>query len=178
MTTRREPPTTERTHPAREPVAANELDLISHSVEQTRRIASRLATLLRDGDVLLLEGQLGAGKTAFTQGIAAGLGIHDYVNSPTFVLVNEYPGTIPLYHIDLYRLDDPRQAIDIGIEDYIGGDGVTVIEWPERGGEFMPTERLLIRLTYLSETKRTIRFSATGRRYSALLAEFKQEAFA
>ncbi len=161
-----------------EPVASHELDLISHSVEQTRRIGARLAALLRAGDVLLLEGQLGAGKTAFTQGVAAGLGIHDYVNSPTFVLVNEYPGTLPLYHIDLYRLDDPRQAIDIGIEDYIGGDGVTVIEWPERGGEFMPEERLLIRLTYLSETKRTLRISAAGRRYTTLLNQFKQEAFA
>ncbi len=165
-------------NPAREPVASNELDLISHSVEQTRRIGARLATLLRPGDVLLLEGQLGAGKTAFTQGVAAGLNIRDYVNSPTFVLVNEYPGDLPLNHIDLYRLDDPRQAIDIGIEDYIGGDGITVIEWPERGGEFMPDERLHIRLTYLSETKRTIRFTATGRRYVALLTQFKQEAFA
>lgn len=161
-----------------EPVSTHELDLISHSVAQTRRIAARLAALLRPGDVLLLEGQLGAGKTAFTQGLAAGLGIHDYVNSPTFVLVNEYPGDIPLNHIDLYRLDDPRQAIDIGIEDYIGGDGVTVIEWPERGGEFMPEERLLIRLTYLSETKRTLRFNAVGRRYTTLLDEFKREAFA
>lgn len=159
-------------------VSPNELDLISHSVEQTRRVGQRLAELLQPGDVLLLEGQLGAGKTAFTQGIAAGLGINDYVNSPTFVLINEYPGRLPLYHIDLYRFDDPRQAIAIGLEDYLPEpEGVTVVEWPERAMDFMPPEHLLVRIGYLSDTKRTIRFRAEGDDYLELLNAFKQGNF-
>ncbi len=161
-------------------VAPNELDLISHSLEQTQRIGARLAAFVQAGDVLLLEGQLGAGKTAFTQGVAAGLGINDYVNSPTFVIISEYPtGRLPLYHIDLYRFDDPRQAIAIGLEDYLPEpEGVTVVEWPERAMDFMPPDHLRVRIAYLSDSKRTIRLHAEGDSHLELLNAFKQENFA
>src|SRR5436305_2135610 len=119
--------------------ATPDVDVISHSLDQTRRIGGRLAALLAPGDVILLEGPFGAGKTTFTQGIARGLGVtDDYITSPTFTLINEYPGRLPLYHVDLYRLDSAAQALDLGLTDYLDSPGVTVIEWPERAAALLP----------------------------------------
>jgi tRNA threonylcarbamoyladenosine biosynthesis protein TsaE len=155
------------------------VDVISHSLDQTRRIGQRLAALLRPGDLILLEGPFGAGKTTFTQGIARGLGIESgYITSPTFTLINEYAAPLPLYHVDLYRLDDAAQALDLGLHEYIGGPGVTVIEWPERAAGLLPEERLTVYLSDIAETKRALRFQAEGARYAALLEEFKSHAFA
>src|SRR4051812_24737836 len=93
---------------------APDLDIVSHSVEQTRRIGARLARLLQPGDLLLLDGPFGAGKTSLTQGIAQGLAVgEDYITSPTFTLINEYQGRLPLYHVDLYRLDNEEQALEL-----------------------------------------------------------------
>jgi tRNA threonylcarbamoyladenosine biosynthesis protein TsaE len=159
---------------------AHDLDIISHSLDQTRRIGGRLAALLQPGDLLLLEGPFGAGKTTFAQGIARGLGVgSDYITSPTFTLINEYDdGRLPLYHVDLYRLDNADQAYDLGLIDYIEGDGVTLIEWPERAAELLPEQRLTVFLSDLSETKRALRFHADGARYVDLLELFKGQAFA
>ncbi|MCX6011944.1 MAG: tRNA (adenosine(37)-N6)-threonylcarbamoyltransferase complex ATPase subunit type 1 TsaE, partial [Chloroflexi bacterium] len=109
------------------------VEIVSHSPAQTQKIGTNLGKMAGPGDLFLLSGQLGAGKTCFTQGIAIGLSIKDYVSSPTFVLVKEYKGRIPLYHIDFYRLDNITDLIDLGLDDYIYGNGVCVIEWAEKG---------------------------------------------
>jgi tRNA threonylcarbamoyladenosine biosynthesis protein TsaE len=156
-----------------------DLDIVSHSPEQTRRLGAHLGKLLQPGDVVLLEGEFGTGKTTFTQGIARGLGVDDrYVNSPTFMLINEYKGgRIPLYHVDLYRLHGIEQISTLGLEDYLDGRGVTVFEWPEEATPWLPDEKLVVRFAHLSDTKRTIRFYASGERYHELIREFRHEAF-
>jgi len=175
---RAHPPAPAGAAPAARP--ARDVDIISHSLEQTRRIGARLAALLQPGDLILLEGAFGAGKTSFTQGIARGLGVgSDYITSPTFTLINEYEnGRLPLYHVDLYRLEAPDQVRDLGLLDYIEGDGVTVIEWPERAKGLLPDGFLQIILTDLTDTKRALRFHAEGSRYVELAEQFKDQAFA
>lgn len=135
--------------------------LHSPDVEATRRIGERLARALRPGDVLLLHGDLGAGKTALTQGIGRGLGVADRVQSPTFTLVNEYgadgrvPGITHLYHLDLYRLGGPDDLESIAFDDYLAAaDGVTVVEWPERAGRHLPDAYLLVGLEILPDGRR------------------------
>jgi tRNA threonylcarbamoyladenosine biosynthesis protein TsaE len=167
-----------------DPVTPNPaLDFVSHSTNQTQRVGSRLGEMLQAGDVILLEGVLGSGKTLLTQGIAQGLGINDYITSPSFTLINEYRprdcgGRLPLYHIDLYRLTDAtKEAVDMGVEEYLCGDGVSVIEWAERAPEILPPENLLIRLSMVSEFKRGVYMIPHGARYVELLREFKRRAF-
>ena len=108
------------------------LILVTHSARETQALAARLAQRLEPGDVLWLSGDLGAGKTTFTQGLGRGLGVAAPINSPTFVLIREYAGRLPLYHIDLYRLGDAREVAALGLSDYLAGDGVCVLEWAER----------------------------------------------
>ncbi len=164
------------------------LDCISHSSAQTQRLGMRLGELLRGGELILLDGQLGTGKTTFTQGLAQGLDITENINSPTFTLLKEYRGqphpgdssnaflhTRPaLFHFDLYRLDNPGEIIDLGFEDYFFGDGVSVIEWAEKASSFWPQEHLNIRLKIMSETKRGMLFIATGEYYCELLRQFQK----
>lgn len=107
--------------------------LHSASVEQTRRLGMALGALLAPGDVVLLEGELGAGKTALTQGIGAGLGVPGVINSPTFTILKEYMGRIALYHFDLYRIESPDEVYALGFDDYFAGEGACVVEWAERG---------------------------------------------
>jgi tRNA threonylcarbamoyladenosine biosynthesis protein TsaE len=165
-------PTTGPIRPAMVPV-----EFISHSAAQTQRAGSALAQLLQPGDIIWLEGELGAGKTTFTKGIAQGLGVTGYVNSPTFTLVNEYQGRLPVYHLDCYRLESGREALDFGIEEYLYGEGVTIIEWPERIREILPPEYLRVQLRYVTDTKRSLRLEPSGQRYITLVQEFKQKAF-
>ena len=163
------------------------LDCISHSKEQTQRLGMRLGELLQGGELILLEGQLGTGKTTFTQGLALGLDIKEDINSPTFTLLKEYPGQPrqtqvgervrvgpALYHFDLYRLDDPAEIFDLGFEEYFYGNGVCIVEWAERADLFWPADNLRLRLKMLSETKRSLLFSATGARYSELLQQLQK----
>ncbi len=117
------------------------MEYISNSVEETKKTASELAKTLKAGDVICMRGDLGAGKTAFVQGLAKGLGINEPVTSPTFTIVNEYYGIMPLYHFDVYRIADPDEMYEIGYEEYIYGDGVSVIEWAELIEEILPEER-------------------------------------
>src|SRR3989304_2198922 len=112
---------------------AEPVEIISYSPGQTRRIGARLGKLAASGDVVLLVGALGTGKTCFTQGVAQGLGINEYTSSPSFVLVREYRGRLPLYHIDLYRLERIEEIDQLGLDDYLYGNGVCVGEWAERG---------------------------------------------
>ncbi len=154
-------------------------ECVSHSPAQTARIGQRLGELLQRGDVVLLLGEFGAGKTHFAKGIAQGLGSIDLVNSPSFVLVNEYRAGaahqyLPIYHVDLYRLEDTREISGIGLEELADGAGVCMIEWGLRATDWLPPERISVSLHYLSDTKRTITFEPQGARAIAVVAQLKQ----
>jgi tRNA threonylcarbamoyladenosine biosynthesis protein TsaE len=152
------------------------LDVMSQGPEHTRRLGVRLGELMRGGELVLLEGDLGAGKTAFTQGIAEGLQVRQVVSSPTFTLLKEYEGRLPLYHFDLYRLDDPLEIVDLGFEEYFAGSGICVVEWADKAEELWPTEHLRIRFLPVSETQRRLLVSAVGPRSVELLVEFQKSA--
>ncbi|OGO04429.1 MAG: tRNA (adenosine(37)-N6)-threonylcarbamoyltransferase complex ATPase subunit type 1 TsaE [Chloroflexi bacterium RBG_13_54_9] len=147
------------------------LSLISNSTDETQQIGRRLGELAQAGDLLLLVGELGTGKTCLTQGIALGLGIDDYITSPSFVLIREHKGRLPLYHIDLYRLDKAEEILDLGLDDYLSGPGVCVVEWADKALDFFPKEHLLITLNHLDETKRTLHLQAKGQRYEDILSQ-------
>jgi len=148
---------------------AGERHFISHSPEETQRLGKRLGELAEAGDIFLLVGGLGAGKTCFTQGIAWGLGIVDYTSSPSFVLAKEYhQGRLELYHIDLYRIDNIEEVLDLGLEEYFCR-GVSVVEWAERGLGALPEEHLLIKLDYSGENERIFGFEPSGERYLGLM---------
>ena len=110
----------------------------SHSEEETRRIARELGQQAEAGEIYCLDGDLGTGKTVFAKGFAEGLGVRETVTSPTFTLVREYKGRIPLYHFDVYRIGDSEELLELGYEDYFFGEGVCLIEWPERISELLP----------------------------------------
>jgi tRNA threonylcarbamoyladenosine biosynthesis protein TsaE len=145
------------------------LKIISHSPEETLALGIRLGKLAQPGYIFLLSGQLGAGKTCLTQGITRGLGSMEYALSPTFVLMREIRGRLSLYHIDLYRLDRIEEIVDLGLEEYLYGQGLTVVEWAEKGSGTLPAEHLLIRIDYLSDTERTFEFTPRGKPYERLL---------
>ncbi len=160
------------------------LDLISHSPDQTRRFGYHLGRLSRAGDVLLLHGQIGAGKTTLVQGIARGLGIEGYIQSPTFTLASEHGGRTAgeerttLYHLDLYRLEGAADLASFGYEEYFDEpSGIVVIEWPERLAGELPDEHLLIRLEHLADTKRRLAFLPQGSRAQELTDAFRAEVF-
>lgn len=171
---------TDQTLPAAQ--TPHDLDFISHSPAQTERIGARLGQLLCAGDLILLSGPLGAGKTQLIKGIARGLGYDGPVTSPTFVLINEYRADaahqwVPIYHVDLYRLDGVRELSTIGLDELLMTEGVCLIEWPERAAMALPSEHLQIVLSYVSETKRQVRLMPRGQRYRDLLATFKEATF-
>lgn len=145
------------------------LHLVTSSEEETRRLGSQLAGLLAPGDVVLLSGPLGSGKTCLTQGIATGLGVREPVTSPTFALVNEYDTTPRLVHMDFYRLERPSEILELGFEEYFYGGGITVAEWPERVVG-LPPEHLRVHLLPLSDRARSLDFSPAGDRYRAVIA--------
>ena len=123
----------------------------------------------RGGEVLLLEGDLGTGKTTLTQGVAAGLGVTAPLVSPTFILLREYEGRLPLYHFDFYRLEGTGRAVDLEFGEYLGAGGVCVIEWPAFAPELAPPEYLGVELRISGETSRTLTLEAVGRRHEELL---------
>jgi tRNA threonylcarbamoyladenosine biosynthesis protein TsaE len=160
------------------------LDLISHSPQQTLNVGQHLGQVLQPGDVVLLFGQIGVGKTALTKGIAQGLNVSTAVQSPTFTLVVEHQGEdasgtpITLYHLDLYRIDDVGEIDTFGHEEYLDDpNGIVVIEWPERLGAIIPEEHLLITIDYLADTKRKLMFFARGERYHDRIHVFRSEVF-
>ena len=164
--------------------AGGTLDFISHSQEQTRRLGWRLGQHAHPGDLLLLSGTFGAGKTALAQGVAAGLNIAERVTSPSFALVNEYEGRamsgapIRFYHVDLYRLETAAEVESVGLADLLADpEGICAIEWPDRLGVETPREHLSIVLEPVSDTKRRLTLSPHGARYVTLLAEIRAEAF-
>lgn len=124
------------------------MQYVTHSAAETRSLGEALSISLRPGDVLVLQGDMGAGKSEFTRGIARGLGILGPIASPTFTILQAYDsGRLPLYHFDWYRINDPEELFEIGAEEYLQGDGVAVVEWAERAPELLPDAYLLISLS-------------------------------
>ncbi len=153
---------------------ADHLEFTSRSPGETQKLGRRLGELAEAGDIILLIGQLGAGKTCLTQGVARGLGVRQNALSPSFVLVREMKGRLPLYHADLYRLDRVQEISELGLDEYLFGKGVTVIEWANKGLEEMPEERLLIEIDYIDNDERRIKLTAFGERYRELLEKLKE----
>jgi tRNA threonylcarbamoyladenosine biosynthesis protein TsaE len=146
------------------------LDFSSPSPDQTRRIGERLGGVLQTGHVICLQGDLGAGKTTFVQGIAQGWGSLDSVSSPTFIIVNEYGrnGSGRLFHMDAYRLDSALEAEQLDFDSMLA-DGALLIEWPERIDGLVPLEHLWIDLAHKGEEEREMKFKAIGKRYEEIL---------
>lgn len=134
---------------------------------ETRRLGARLGRLLQPGDVLLLQGELGSGKTVLAQGIGRGLKVQEPVKSSSFVLLNEYHGRLDVYHADLYRLEDPAQVAELALEE-VARPGVLVVEWPERAWDELPPEHLLVRIEEATDG-RTLTLVARGARYEELV---------
>ncbi|MDX9916494.1 MAG: tRNA (adenosine(37)-N6)-threonylcarbamoyltransferase complex ATPase subunit type 1 TsaE [Gudongella sp.] len=145
------------------------------SINETIEFGIRLGKLLQPSDFVCLNGDLGAGKTTLSKAIGQGLGVEDYITSPTFTLMNSYDGRLPMYHFDVYRLDDWHQLEDIGAEDYFYGDGVCLVEWADKIEEFLPEKRLEL---YIEEgslpEERTIHIKAFGDKYNLLIKELVQ----
>jgi tRNA threonylcarbamoyladenosine biosynthesis protein TsaE len=160
---------------------AHSIECPSHSPEQTQRLGVRLGELLRAGDLVCLEGTLGAGKTSLAQGIGRGCGVAESLISPTFTLIHEYQrpqDDLRLYHVDLYRVSGAQEALGLGLGDYVDDElAITLIEWPERARELLPQEKLWIVLRHVEVHKRILLLSACGERYEELLREFRKRAF-
>lgn len=146
------------------------MDFFSRSPEQTRRIGVRLGSALQTGDVICLQGDLGAGKTTFVQGIAKGWGSQDSVSSPTFIIVNVYrrADQSQLFHMDAYRLDSTSEAEELDLDSMLA-QGPLLIEWPERINGLVPDDRLWVKLEHIDEEDRQMKFKSSGKRYDNLL---------
>jgi len=151
------------------------LTLESNTPEQTQELGMQIGRMALPGDVFLLSGELGAGKTCLTQGIAWGLGIEEYAMSPSFVIMRELYGRLPLYHIDLYRLDRLEESMELGLDDYFYGRGICVVEWAEKAMSILPKEHLLIEISYISDTGRRFQLTPVGRRYREITRQLKQQ---
>lgn len=136
--------------------------ITSNSPDETFSFAAELAGEVGIPAVIALYGDLGAGKTVFTKGIAHGLGIEEDITSPTFSLMESYEGDKPLYHFDLYRIEDQREFDHLRFEEYWEGDGVSVIEWPEKAGDTLPEHRINVYIAYIDENRREITVEYTG----------------
>jgi tRNA threonylcarbamoyladenosine biosynthesis protein TsaE len=150
------------------------LKLVTHSAEETQKLGVSIGKLAEPGDIYLLIGDLGAGKTCLTQGIAYGLDIHEYTLSPSFVIMRELHGRLPLYHMDFYRLDNIAEISDLGLDDYLFGQGVCVIEWANKGLTVLPEDHLLIGIDYISDTERSFVIEPRGERYVRMLTQLKE----
>ena len=135
---------------------------VTNSPKETRELGEKLAGRLQPGDTVLLYGDLGAGKSELTRGIAKGLGVKETVTSPSFTILNVYEsGRCPLYHFDWYRLESAEELYELGMDEYLGGDGIAVVEWPERCPEAIPEKYTAIRLTVTGEESRRIETEET-----------------
>jgi tRNA threonylcarbamoyladenosine biosynthesis protein TsaE len=142
-----------------------------HSVEEMEELGERVGSLLGPGDVVILTGELGSGKTAFCRGLGRGLGVSATITSPSFTLINEYEGRIPFYHLDVYRLDGPSDLEELGYEDYFYGEGVAAVEWGDKVRVLLPEEYLEVRLEVLGEGLRSLEFIPHGPRLAKVVEE-------
>ncbi len=145
--------------------------VIINNEKQTKDLAEKLSKLVNKGDIICLTGDLGAGKTTFTQSFAKGLEIEEPVTSPTFTIIQEYEGRIPLYHFDVYRITHPTEMEDIGYEEYFFGNGVCVIEWASLIEELIPKEHLWITITVEGPTERKVCLKGTSKYYESIIEE-------
>jgi len=129
---------------------------VTTSPDETREFGKRIAPWLRPGSVVFLYGDLGSGKTTLVQGICAGLEVGVWPNSPTFTLINQYEGTVPVFHCDFYRLADPGELATLGLEEVFFGDGIALVEWPELAEEWAPSHTIRLTITRRSAKKREI----------------------
>ena len=145
----------------------------SKSTSQTIRLGKSIGNRLRSGDVVALTGELGAGKTQFIKGLATGAGVGKptYVSSPSFTLINEYPGRIPFCHVDLFRLESEKEAEGLGLEDYLHGGGITAIEWADKIPSLLPKEMLSIHIVYTGKNTRSVEVIGKGKHYEDLINE-------
>ena len=151
------------------------LKLNSNSPEQTQLLGNYLGELAQKADVFLLVGELGTGKTCLVQGIARGLDVKEYAFSPSFVILREYHGRLPLYHIDLYRLSGGNDVEEMGLEEYVYGKGVTAIEWAEKAAPLIPSKRFWIDIRWINPTRRRLTIKASGKRNEQVLETFRAE---
>lgn len=140
----------------------------THRPAETRRLGEQVARLFQPGDVVLLQGELGAGKTCLAQGIGRGLRVAEAVKSSSFVLVNEYNGRLKVYHADLFRLNDPGEVFDLALEEN-AADGLLLVEWPDRAMREMPPEHLLVRFAVIDDRSRRVEIEGKGKRYEELV---------
>jgi tRNA threonylcarbamoyladenosine biosynthesis protein TsaE len=148
---------------------------VSHSQSQTKGWGTKLAQLLEGGEIIGLSGELGAGKTCFARGVAEGLGVgpNAWIRSPTFTLINEYHGRLPVYHIDLYRVSGRAEQEGLDLREYLYGDGVCLVEWSEYLAADEAEEFLEVNLAHAAVNRRKLTFSAHGDRYQRILDRFK-----
>ena len=139
--------------------------LISKSTDQTLEIGRVIGEQAQSGDIILLTGQLGSGKTVLAQGIAIGLEVKERPRSATFILISEYQGRLPFFHLDLYRIEQEEEAFNLGLDEYIYGDGVTVVEWADRAMTVFPSEHLGIHMELTDEQTRCLLIEPHGKRY-------------
>ncbi len=131
--------------------------MISNSVQETIQLGKDFAKELSPGDIVCLDGDLGAGKTHFVKGIASFFGVNEEkVSSPTFTLINEYQGSVPIFHFDCYRLENEQEALEIGTEDYFYGEGISIVEWPQKIGNLIPPEAVWLTIKHIGDSKREI----------------------
>ncbi|ADL13581.1 tRNA (adenosine(37)-N6)-threonylcarbamoyltransferase complex ATPase subunit type 1 TsaE [Acetohalobium arabaticum] len=149
------------------------LKLITEQPKETIELGAKIGELLNSGDIICLQGNLGAGKTCLAKGLLAGLEVEAEVTSPTYTLINEYQGRLPAYHIDLYRISDYKELYDIGFEEYLYGEGVTIIEWPDKAGPLMPDSYLNITIKSQGDN-RLIKIIPQANKYISLVSELKE----
>ncbi len=149
--------------------------IYTSSPAETLQLGQMMATLLRPGDVVCLTGDLGAGKTLLTKGLAAGLGITEDVTSPTFTVLQVYEAKTPVYHFDLYRLENAEELVDIGFDEFVFGGGISIIEWADKFSYCMPEQYLHVAITHgTSPETRAIQIQARGTHYESLVEELKK----
>ena len=142
----------------------------TNSPEETKSLGKKIGKLLKQGNVVALIGNLGAGKTVIAKGLCSGLGVkEDYITSPTYTIINQYDGRIPVYHIDLYRLKNSKELYNLGWDEYIYGHGACIIEWADRAAEMLSEEYLTVNLEVMGKDKRKITLQAKGDSYKSLL---------
>jgi len=146
--------------------------IVLKGLKETEEFGQKLGSLLEGGDLLSLTGDLGAGKTTLTKSIGIGLGISDYITSPTFTLINEYKGRVWLYHFDVYRLEGEEDLLDLGYEDYFYSDGVTIVEWGDKIEDILPENRININIKKGKKLdERIVTLSGKGKRYEKIVKE-------